>query len=556
MDRFGAAMQGHEFSQTAVQGTVYVIGHRQPDTDSICSVIGYAALLRQLRGGSYIPARCGELNRESSFALERFGADPPEYIGSVEPTVSDLPYLDTRIVTGDIPAIDAVTMMERLNMRNMPVTDGQGRLLGLISEHGLARAYISVQGIGQLALPPIRVEVLARILNAQVLANAGRTLGGMVYTAIDALHVALSKLKHGDVVIVGDNEPAQLAFLASGVGALVIANGAPAGERVIREAAAKGISILSTSLDAFSVGKMINLSLPVEMVMETDVPRVRMEEPLELVKDLISNSKYRTACVVDREGRFLGQIARSALMQEVQKKVILLDHNEPGQAVDGIEEAEILEIIDHHRLSAITTLKPVRFLNDPVGSTSTIVVRKYQEAGIEPATGVAGLLLSGILSDTLVLKMSTATDEDRKAVEYLASLTGIEPMEYGMELVRRGMSLDGVPIEEVLTRDLKRYRLRERDVVVSQVLLPGFEFSRAHGEEIAGGLMRLRERYRADLFVSLFTSVIDEASQVFASSDEITLRKLGFAEQPVLLKGVMSRKKDFLPMLGERLKGL
>ncbi|MDH7594173.1 MAG: putative manganese-dependent inorganic diphosphatase [Methanomicrobiales archaeon] len=533
---------------------VIVIGHRQPDMDSIGSVIGYTELLSRTGTGTFRPMRCGEMNAETLFALERFGAEAPDYIESVEPTVSDLPFLETRHVCAELPTIDAVQLMERHGMRNMPVTNAMGQLLGLISEYGLARAYIKSERGEALSLPPIDVETLARILDAEIRVMANRVLSGRVYTTIDALHVALSKLLPQDIAIVGDNEPAQLAFISAGIAAIIIADGAPVGERVTGAARQKGVSILSTPLDAFSVGKLCNLSLPASLVMETDVPRVSMDDPLEYVKYTISNSKFRTACVVDRSGRFIGQISRSTLMQDVQKKVILLDHNEPDQAVEGIEKAEILEIIDHHRLSAITTLKPVRFLNDPVGSTSTIITHKFIESGVKPGLKAAGLLLSGILSDTLVLRMSTTTPQDEKAVGYLAELIGIDPFVYGKELIQRGMGLDGIPMNEVLTRDMKRYRLFEREVIISQVMLPSFDYSRNHAVEIAKELERLRESYRADFFIVLFTSIMDGASEVFAASDETSLHRTGFSSQPVLMEGVMSRKKDFLPRFGELLR--
>ncbi|MDD3406804.1 MAG: DRTGG domain-containing protein, partial [Methanomicrobium sp.] len=225
----------------------------------------------------------------------------------------------------------------------------------------LAQAYVRRQKIEQLSITPISLDTLTRILNANILVSSGDLLEGKVYIVIDALHVTLSKLNKNDIAIVGDNEPAQLSLISAGIAALVIADGAPVGERVIKAAAEKGIALLSTNLDAFGVGKMINLSLPASKVMAKDVPTVTKEDTIEYAKQLVSSSKYRTACVVDNSRRFIGMISRNTFLDNVQKKVILLDHNEFTQAVDGIETAEILEIIDHHRLGAITTLRPISF---------------------------------------------------------------------------------------------------------------------------------------------------------------------------------------------------
>ncbi len=544
-----------ERSETSMRH-VYVIGHRQPDTDSVCSVIGYAELLNRTDPGVYIPARCGDLNKETAFVLSRCGKEPPLLIESVEPSVEDLPFLDPRNVQETVPTIDIAAMMDTNDMRNMPVVNEEGILVGLVSEYGLARAYVRRQKIEPLSLAPIHLDILARILSARILNASQEVLEGRVYIAIDALHVALSRLTPRDLAIIGDNEPAQLALISAGIAAVIIAEDAPVGDRVIGAARDKGVSILSTTLDAFGVGKMINLSLPGRMIMETDVPLVQLTDSLEYAKHVISTSKFRTACVTREGGAFLGQISRTALMQDVQKPVILLDHNEATQAVDGIEDADILEIIDHHRLGAITTLKPIKFLNNPVGSTSTIIALKFMEAGETPTRETACLLLSGILSDTLGLRMSTTTGEDHRAVAYLAGVAGIDPQQYGNELLRRGMDLSGATMEELLTRDTKQYTLFGKDLIIAQVMVPGYEFAREQEGEIGKILNHLKEMNRVDLYIALFTNVVNEGSDVYLAGDESLLSRMGFHEQPIRMEGIMSRKKDFLPRLGQLLRSL
>lgn len=535
---------------------IYIIGHRQPDTDSICSVIGYAELRNRTEPGRYIPARCGEVNAETEFALRKFNAEAPVYIASVEPTVSDIP-LDTRSVRQDVPTVDVADLMDTYDMRNMPITDEDETLVGLVSEYGLARAYVRKNPREQLSLIPMRLETLARILDARTVVPAHETLGeGRVYTVIDALHVTLSRMTPDDIAIVGDNEPAQLALISAGVAALIIAEGAPVGERVIAAARTRGASVLATTLDAFSVGKMISLSLPARMIMETDVPTVRLEDSLEYAKTVVSNSKFRTACVVGERGQHIGLISRTTLMQDVQKAVILLDHNEFSQAVDGIERADILEIIDHHRLGAISTLKPVKFLNDPVGSTSTLVTNKFIEAGVEPSPSTAGLLLAGILSDTMVMKLSTTTPVDIRAADHLAEITGVDPAEFGPELIQKGMDLDALPKEELLTRDMKRYNLFGRSIMVSQVMTSSFEFAETHAAAIRAELEHLRATTGVDCFFALFTNVFANASDLFAVGDEGCITNLDLRDQPVRLEGVMSRKKDFIPKFGQMFRQL
>jgi manganese-dependent inorganic pyrophosphatase len=535
---------------------VYVIGHRQPDTDSICSVIGYAELLNHAEPGRYLAARCGEVGPEARFALSTFGLSEPVLLDSVEPDVVDVPRLDTRSAREDVPAADVAAMMEQGDMRNVPIVDAGGRLQGLVSEYGLARAYVKPQRAEPLAVGPISPEALSALLSARILARAGDRLAGRVYTAIDALHVTLSRLTARDVAIVGDNEPAQFSFISAGIAALIVAEGAPVGERVAAAAREKGVTVIATPLDAFNVGKMIHLSVPAARFMETDVPVVSLDDPLALAKQLVSRSRYRTACVVEKDRRFVGMLSRTALMEEIQKSVILLDHNEAAQAVVGIEHAEILEIVDHHRLGAISTLKPVKFLNDPVGSTSTIIARRFMESGIDPTLGAAGALLSGILSDTLVLRMSTTTDADRTAVEFLARIAGKDHAAYGAELVQRGMQLEGQPLPDVLTRDTKRYSLFGRDVVIAQVMVPSFRFPEREAPAIRKEVARLKDDRGVDLYLALFTGILEDASLLFAAADEALLMALEMRDQPLRLPGVLSRKKDFLPLLGQMLRRL
>ena len=490
---------------------------------------------------------------ETCFALETFGVRPPILIESVEPRVSDLRI--ARIsVTQDVPTVDVATLMDTHDIRNVPVTDDEGRLMGVVGEHGLARAYVRRLKIGELAIAPLPLGTLARILSARVLVRATETLEGRVFIAIDAPEVAKKKLTGKDIAVVGDNEPLQLALVASGIAALIVADGAPVGTRVIHEAEVRGVSLLTTDLDAFGVGTMINLSLPARMVMETDIPRLSLFDTIRQAKQAVYSSKFRSACVVEKDGVLRGVVTRTALLSDVHKPVILLDHNEFTQAVDGIDDAEILEIIDHHRLGAMSTLKPVKFLNDPVGSTSTIITQKYREGGITPSPAIAGILLAGILSDTLILKMSTTTADDHEAVAYLAPIAGIDPVTFGTALLEKGMNLSGATMEDLLTRDTKRYELFGRKGIIAQVMVPSFSFPLAHADEIRTELNRLRVQQGVDFYLGMFTSVAGNGSDLFAAAESHLLTKLELRDQPIRLGNMMSRKKDLLPWFGEKLR--
>jgi len=535
---------------------IIVIGHRQPDTDCVASVVGYAEFSNRRGYGTYVPAVCGPLSSEALYALSAFGLEPPALVESVEPCVGDIPSLFTKSAPAGMPTIDVASLMDEYDMRNIPVVDGSNRLLGLVSEHGLARAYVTPRTGTPLTIGPVPLATIARILDARVCNAGADTLHGNVSIVIDALHVALSRLTSRDIAVVGDNEPTQLALVSAGIAALVIAEGAPVGERVCEAARASGTSILATPLDAFSVGRMMHLSLPAGKVVATDVPVVTPQDTIAYAKRLVTDSKYRAACVVGKDGVLLGTISRNTFLDDVQKKVILLDHNEFSQAVEGIDSADILEVIDHHRLGALSTLKPVRFQNEPVGSTSTIVAQKFMESGNPPAPATAGLLLAGILSDTLVLKMSTTMPEDVSAAEYLASISGTDIQDFGANLIHHGMDIENTPLDVLLSRDSKRYTLFGKDVLISQVMTASRAYAAGHASAIREELEKLRKAHGVDICLALFTDIIGNHSDLFAAGDRATLDSLGYLDQPVGLPGVMSRKKDFLPVFGVKLKDL
>ncbi|MDD1680579.1 MAG: putative manganese-dependent inorganic diphosphatase [Methanoregula sp.] len=535
---------------------IYLFGHQKPDTDSIASVIGYAEFKNRSEPGRYVPARCGELNPETRYILERFGVESPAFIPSVEPRLSDISYKPVFALTAGVPTVDVATLMVKEGIRNVVITDIAGKPVGIVGEHALAAAYLRKIHLAELAVTPVPVETLARILNADIAVSAHAVLEGRVYIAIDALHVTLAKMTAKDIAVTGNDEPAQLAFIAAGIACLIIAEGAPAGERVTAAAKKKGVSVLTTPLDAFGVGKMINLSLPAREVMEQGVPVLSLTDTIAHARQVVSGSKFRAACVVRADGTLAGVLTRTTLLDDVRRAVILLDHNEASQAVDGIGEAEIVEIIDHHRLSPITTLKPVKFLNDPVGATSTIIAKKFMESGLVPSAGIAGVLLCGILSDTLALRMSTTTHHDRVAVKFLAPIAGVEPEELGTSLLERGMDLSGVPLASLLTRDTKEFDLSKRKVIIAQVMVPSFSWNRERSAAIFAELAALQAGTKTDLAIVLFTSVMENASDVYGAADETLISRVFGAGLPLRFDGVMSRKKDFLPWLGDRLREL
>ena len=533
---------------------VYLFGHRQPDADSIASVIGYAEFKNMSEPGRYIPARCGELNPESRFMLKRFSIPEPVLISSVKPMLSDITYKPVFSLRQEVPAVDVATLMAKEGIRNVVITDNEGKPVGMVGEHALAASYIQTIQLSGLTVTPLPVESLARILKATIIVSARQILEGRVYIAIDAPDVTLEKMTENDIAVIGDNEPAQLALISAGIACLIIAQGAPVRERVATRAAERGVCVLCTALDAFGVGKMVSLSLPARDVMETSVPVLTLSDTITHARQVVSASQFRAACIVAPDGSLAGILTRTTLLDDVRRSVILLDHNEASQAVDGIEEADIVEIIDHHRLGAITTLKPIRFFNDPVGATSTIIAMKFMESGLTPSRQAAGALLSGILSDTLSLRMSTTTHRDIQAVKYLASCTGEDPERLGTALLEQGMDLAGTPLEVILARDTKDYIFSTKKVVISQVMVPSFSWNHDREEAIRAELAHMKAASGSDMVLALFTNVLEKSSDLHGIADSDLIRNIFGEALPARLEGVMSRKLDFLPWLGARFR--
>lgn len=535
--------------------TVYVLGHKHPDTDSICSAIGYAAYLNRNGGERYIPGRCGNLNAETKYALKKFGVEVPSLIMNVEPSVADLKTMHPEHALYSTPTFDVIKMMDQNDLRNLPITDDDGKLLGLISEHGLARAYVSNTKMETLSVSPIAVDDLARILHGKVFVKSQEMLEGTVYISIDALDVTLSHITRKDIAIVGNDESTQFALISAGIAALIIADSAPIGERIVSVAKEHEVTLIGTAADAFGTAKMIHMTLPARSIMTTDVPTVGIEDTLDYVKQVVSSSPYRAACILDADGRFVGAVSRNSLMEDVAKSVILLDHNEYTQAVDGIETADVVEIIDHHRLGAMSTLKPISFSMEPLGSTSTIIARRYLESGIVPSKAIAGILLSGILSDTLGLKMSTTTDIDCHIAERLAKLSGVDIVAYGEELISEGMALAGVSQGELQERDTKEFTIGSRRVVIAQILMPSYEFVEGKATDIYASLNeKLQKPNAPDVYVVLYTSVSEMGSVMYAVTKDQALLAALHWDAPLNLPGVVSRKKDFVPRFGRMLE--
>ena len=402
---------------------VFVVGHTAPDTDSVCSSMAYAYFKNVTdKRFMFTPVRAGKLNHETAFVLERFGVPPSAEIDSLAATVNDL-NLKRPIAIGVRDSVQALAqLMREQGVRSLPVVEETGRMAGVVGLKDIARHYMDSVGFADLSKSPIELDILLKTLNGRVITNSKQmtVLTGRVVIAAMQRGTLLNRVRPGDVVVVGDQNDVQLDLIRMGCSVLIVTDNAQLANDVIAAAREKGSLLLSSPQPAFATVQLMTMSEPVSSIMTTTCPTVGLYTPMSEVRIKIVESEYRSVVVVDSDNRLIGFITRTDLLKPVRKMAILVDHNELSQAVDGIEEAEILEIIDHHRVGDISTTAPIYVYNDPVGSTCTVVAGIMFLHQTHIPREIAGIMLSGILSDTLLLTLSTTTERDRMAAERLA----------------------------------------------------------------------------------------------------------------------------------------
>lgn len=539
---------------------IYVFGHRQPDTDSIASVIGYTYMKNQNdKQRDYIACRCGQLNSESTFLLSYFDIEPPILMETVDPIVGDLDLRPPIVASEDTSTYEVAKIMEEHNIKVVPIVDENFMPSGIVSERHLARTYVKRLSVDSLELHPINVNTIAQLLNGDILVSPPTNiLKGKVHIASDSISTFIKKLKSTDLVIVGDNPEMQKKLIEKNVTLMILTDSLIPSDEVLKLAKRNNVGVISTAYGPYGVGKLINLSMPVKMIMSKNFITAKLDEKLKEIKIKIYESNERFALATDESGKLVGVITRTNLLYDTRKKVILLDHNERPQAVDGLEEAELLEVIDHHRLGGLTTLKPVRFHNEPVGSTSTIVGEWFLKYCSKKTPQIAGVLLGGIVSDTLDFRLSTTTEKDREIARQLAEIAEIDLEEFARNLLRKGLDLSGKAPYEVVSKDVKQYIIGDYNIVIAQVMVMDMEQVKKRQSEFKYALKELYNSSKADVAFLLFTNVPKNQSEVWVEGNGEIIEE-AFKVQldknnSVVLKGVMSRKKDFLPRIGEVLR--
>lgn len=538
------------------QKQVFIIGHKNPDCDSVCSAIGYAYFKNIVdRRYLYIPARAGELNSETRFVLEKFDFEPPIEIENLAPTACDME-LKKPIVASPYDSLkDVASLMKESNIHTVPIVDSTRKLSGIIGLKDIAEHYIDTMGFGDLSTTPIDLNILVDTLDAKVITNPKNIekLTGKIFIAAMQKARILNRIRAGDVVILGDRTDVQIGLINTGCSALIITGNSTVSQEVIRLATEKGTAIVSSPYDTFATAKLFALSTPLHSIMSKDVPTAGLYTRISEIKRKVVESKYRCVLLVDGNNRLIGIITRTDLLQPIRKKVILVDHNEISQAVDGIQEAEILEIIDHHRVGDISTLMPIHVHNEPIGSTCTIIAGFMFLHRIDIPREIAGLLLSGILSDTLILTLSTTTERDKEIAHKLVDILDVEIEGYGKELLTASIGIKKKSAREILLHDFKEYLLGTKKVGVGQIMVLDEEEIRAKENDIKSEMEHLRKEKQYDLVAFLVTNPLRKGEEILVKGDKRIIEKafaVKIQDDKCVIPETLSRKKDFIPAIG------
>lgn len=536
---------------------VYVSGHKNPDTDSICSAIAYSYLLNATNKYNAVPVRLGEVNRETEYVLKRFGVEHPVLLKTVKQKVEDLNYDKVTVFSKDLTLKTAWFLLKQQNLKSAPILDEHGQLLGLLSTSNIIEGYMDQWDSEVLKKAKTPVENVIDTLEANViyLNEALKVINGDIHIAAMSGNEAKKRIHENDVVIVGGDRSDDLEELISVKPSLIILTGSlTSNEHVVNKCKEQGISIVSTPFNTYQTSQQIVQAVPVEYVMiKGDIKTFSTDDTLDYMKEVMSETRYRGYPVIDLNNRCVGSISRFALLKGLRKKVILVDHNERGQSIPGIEEADILEIVDHHRVADIQTVGPLLFRGEPLGSTATIVTRMFEEQDVEMPSHIAGLLLGAVVSDTLLFKSPTCTPVDTKIAKKLAQIAGVDIQEFAMEMFKAGTSLVGKTVDEIFNQDFKKFSFDNLQVGVAQVNSMDIEGFLPYKKDMLDYMNKFAEDNNLEFTLLLLTDIINANSEIFVGGPRPELVEKAFNVQLTdcqgTLEGVISRKKQVVPAI-------
>lgn len=544
-----------------MKDVVFVSGHKNPDSDSICSAIAYADFLFKIGRYNAVPVRIGEINKETEYILKRFNVEAPVLLKTVKQTVEDLDYDKVTVFSKELTLKTAWSLMKQQNLKSAPVLDDHSQLLGLLSTSNIIEGYMDEWDSKILKEANTPIENVIDTLDASILYldKDLKTIKGEVHIAAMTAEEALKRIHAQDVVIVGgDRDEAINHLVKANISLIILTGSLTISDELLEKCKAAHISIISTPYNTFMASQQIIQAIPVEYVMQKGgLATFSTDDTVDYVKEVMSETRYRSYPVLDFMGRVVGSISRFQVLNGMKKKVIQVDHNERSQSIDGIEEAEILEIVDHHRVADIQTIGPVMFRAEPVGCTATIVAKCYKENGVEIPQDMAGLMLGAIISDTLLFKSPTCTPTDTKIARELAAIAGVDIKEFGMSMFKAGTSLAGKTVEEIFNQDYKKFSFGDLSVGVAQVNTMDIEGFASYKKDMLAYMESVAKDNHMEFTMLLLTDVINATSEVFVAGPRpdyvATAFKVELVDQQASLPGVISRKKQVVPVITEAL---
>lgn len=537
------------------QQPVYIVGHKNPDTDSIASAIAYADIKNRTGERTYIAARAGQLNEETEYVLKRFQVEPPVYLSNVGTQVKEMEIRRTPGVNREISIRNAWRIMKETEAVTLPVTTEDGHLEGIVTTGDIAKSYMDVHDSLFLSRAKTRFRSIADTVGGKVIVGDENALFCKGKVIIGAAHPDKMEtyLEPGDLILLGDRYEDHLRAVEQGAGCMIICVNARAGTSIRTIAERNGCVIISAPYDTFTVARLINQSIPLSHIMKKeDLITFKTEDYTEDIKEVMANTRHRAFPVLNKNGLYEGTISRRNFLGIKKKQLILVDHNEKSQAVDNIDEAQVLEIIDHHRLGAMETIEPIFFRNQPVGCTATILYQIYQEKGLEIEETIAGILCASIISDTLMFRSPTCTEADRQAAAALAAKAGIEIEPFAREMFRAGSSLSDKSTEEVFFQDFKKFIAGEESFGVGQIS----SFDEEELDELEQRLTPFMQtqcgKNGMKMVFYMLTDILRESTRLLCCGKDsagLVCEAFDFDEdRPVYeLKGVVSRKKQLIP---------
>lgn len=542
-----------------------VIGHRNPDTDSICSAICYANLKQAVTGEEYMPARAGHVNGETQFVLDYFGAEEPQLVEDVRTQVRDIEIRKTKGVADNISLKRAWNIMQENNVVTIPSVREDGTLEGLITVGDITKTYMNIYDSSILSKANTQYSNIIETLEAELIIGSAEAYFDQGKVLIAAANPDLMEfyIEPHDLVILGNRYESQLCAIEMGADCIIVCEGAAVSMTIKKIAQERGCTIIATTYDTYTAARLINQSMPISYFMTREhLITFNSDDYIDEIREVMASKRHHDFPILDKDGYYLGMISRRNLLGAKGKQVILVDHNEKNQAVAGIENAEILEIIDHHRLGTIQTMSPVFFRNQPLGCTATIIYQMYQEAGIKVEPKIAGLLCSAIVSDTLLFRSPTCTPVDEMAARALADIAGIDIEKYAMEMFSAGSNLKDKSDEEIFYQDFKRFTSGKVTIGVGQITsLNGGELDKLKGR-MEAFMEKALENNGLNMIFFMLTNILTETTELIcegqgalqlagkAFHQDIELLEEEGLKEPVLrLPGVVSRKKQLIPEL-------